>query len=137
MFYFNFICFNYRHKRFTFRLLQVYPVGVSEAHRFLCCLCSCDRLDRPRGGSGVQRLHALASRQPALGRPELQQGKGLGGDEHRPFLAGPQDALVAAGHLWARRARTPHPAGAAAMDLPLFGPLLPRPGAPKQPQPGQ
>lgn len=99
--------------------------------------CPCVRLDRPRGGSRLQRLHALACRQPPLGRSELRQGKGHGGDEHRPFLTVPQDAMVAPGHLRAQRPLTPHSAGATAMDLPLFGPFLPRPVAPKQPQPGQ
>ncbi|XP_037642241.1 E3 ubiquitin-protein ligase MARCHF11 isoform X2 [Sebastes umbrosus] len=95
------------------------------------------RLDCPRGGSGVQRLHALAGRQPPLGRSELRQSEGHGGDERRPFLVVPQDALVASGHLRAQRPFASHPAGASAMDLPLFGPLLSRLGAPKQPQSGQ
>ncbi|TKS79316.1 E3 ubiquitin-protein ligase MARCH11 [Collichthys lucidus] len=88
-------------------------------------------------GAAVYNVFMLACRQPPLGRSELRQGKGHGGDEHRPFLTVPQDAMVAPGHLRAQRPLTPHSAGATAMDLPLFGPFLPRPVAPKQPQPGQ
>lgn len=107
---------------------------------FLKCPCSfsfCCRFNCPRGGSGVQRLHALACCKPSLGCSELWQGEGHGGDEHRSFLVSPQDALVASGHLWPQRPFTPHTAGAAAVDLPLFGPLLHGPGAPKQSQPRQ
>lgn len=100
-------------------------------------LSVCNRPDCPRGGSGLQRLHALAGRQPPLGRSELRQGEGHGGDERGPFLTGPQDALVAAGYLRTLGPPAPHPAGASALDLPLSGPLLPRPAAPGQPGPGQ
>lgn len=96
-----------------------------------------NRTDRPRGSSRVQRLPALARRESALGRSKLRQGQGHGGDEHRPLLFGPQDALVASGHLWARRPPAPHPARAPAVDLPLSGTALPGAGAQKQPQPGR
>lgn len=111
--------------------------GSSFVSLLMSIFSPCNRLDCPRGGSSVQRLHALAGRQPPLGRSELRQGEGHGGYEHWPFLIGPQDALVASGPFWAQRTLTPHPAGAAALDLPLSGPLLPRPVAPKQPEPGQ
>lgn len=100
-------------------------------------LSPCNRPDCPRGGGGVQRLPALACCQPPLGRAELRQDEGHGGDERRPLLAAPQDTLAASGHLWTRRPRPRHPAGAAAVDLPLFGAVLPRPGSPGQPEPGR
>lgn len=90
------------------------------------------RLDCPWGGGRVQRLHALASRQPALGRPELWQGQGHGGIQHWP-----QDALVAPSDFRALGPLAANPTGATALDLLLSWPLLPQCGAPRQPGPGQ
>ncbi|KAF3857789.1 hypothetical protein F7725_010990, partial [Dissostichus mawsoni] len=50
----------------------------------------------------------------------------------------PQDAVVTIDYLCTRWPFTPrHPAGGPAMELPLFGALLPRFGAPKPPEAGQ
>lgn len=97
--------------------------------------CLRNRPDRPRGGGGIQRLPAVASHQPPLGRSELWQGEGHGGDKHRQLLTGPQDALVAPGQLRVQRHLAADPTWATAVDLPLFGPLLPQTAAPKQPRP--
>lgn len=95
------------------------------------------RPDCPRGGSSIQRLPALARRQPPLGRSELRQSQGHGGGEHRSLLAGPQDTLVAPGQLRARRVLAGDPAEAAVLDLPVFGALLPQTAAQNQRRPGQ
>lgn len=101
------------------------------------CLVFCPRPDCPRGGSSVQRLPALARREPALGRSELRQGQGHGGGQRRSLLAGPQDALVAPGQCQARRVLTGHPAGVAVVDPPVFGLILPQIAAQNQPGPGK
>lgn len=90
------------------------------------------RLDCPWGGGSVQCLHALASRQPALGRPELRQGQGHGGIQRWP-----QDALAAPSDFRALGTLAADPAGATTLDLLLSGPLLPQCGVPGKPGPGQ
>ena len=100
------------------------------------------RSDCPRGRSGAQCPHALASAQPPLGCPELRQGSRHGGGCQGRDRIGSQNTLASPSYHGVCRAFATHypartPTAVGFSLSPPLDPLLPSSGCPRHSQPGQ